>query len=112
MRKLLISWLISGLALYIAGNIIPGIYISTLEATLIAAIILGVINAFIKPIILIFTLPINLLTLGLFTFVINGFVLMITASLVSGFEVRSLLDAIIGAVIISFANMIMRDIVK
>jgi putative membrane protein len=79
--------LISGIAVYVTAKILPGVHVAGFAAAILAAIVIGVINAFIRPILLIVTLPINLLTLGLFTFVIVGGCVELAAWLVPGFRV-------------------------
>ncbi|MCC5910125.1 MAG: phage holin family protein [Clostridiaceae bacterium] len=111
MKRFILSWIISGVSIYVIANILSGVDVSGFEATLIAAAILGAVNIFIRPILVILTLPINLLTLGLFTFVINGFVLKMTAALVTGFYVRSLFDAIIASLLISIVNMFLSNLI-
>jgi len=85
--KFLINWLIFTLAIIITAYLLPGVAIESVFAALVAALVLGLINAFIKPLILILTLPINILTLGLLTFVINALIIMLTSLLVPGFSV-------------------------
>lgn len=104
--KFLARWLVSAVSIYIIAYLMVGIEVSGFEATLIAAAILGIVNTIVKPLLLFFTLPINIMTLGLFTFVINGVVLWATASFVNGFEVRGLFDAIVGSILISITNML------
>lgn len=107
MRKFIMRLIVSGLSIYIIAYLMDGINVDGIEATLIAAVVLGLVNTFVKPILLFLTLPINLLTLGLFTFIINGGFLYMTANLVNGFTVRSFLDAIIGAILLSIGNMVL-----
>ncbi|MCD5417532.1 phage holin family protein [Candidatus Bipolaricaulota bacterium] len=93
--------LINMLALVIVVKIVPGITITSIWAGFWAALILGVVNVFIKPIFILFTLPLTVLTLGLFLFVINGVMLLIVDALVPGFAVSGLFVAIIGALLLS-----------
>ena len=79
MIRFLIRWLISAVSIYIITYLPIGITVSSFKSTIIAAAILGIINVTIKPILVILTLPINIITLGLFTFIINGIVLIITS---------------------------------
>jgi putative membrane protein len=90
---------------------LDGFKISGFEAALIASLILGIVNAFIRPIILICTLPINILTLGLFTFVINGVLLKVVAGVITGFTVGSYTTAIIASIVISIVSSIISSIV-
>ena len=102
--SILINWLVSAFAILVTAYILPGVQVQSLGAALVAAVVLGVINAFIKPILIIFTLPINILTLGLFTFVINAFVIILTANLVSGFKVDGFWWALLFSIILSLIN--------
>lgn len=107
MLGFVLRWAINLLALVIAGSLIPGIRIQSIEMGIIAAGILGVVNAVIRPIVLILTLPINLLTLGLFTLVINAFLLELVAELVPGFRVDSFKAAFLGALLISVVSWLL-----
>ena len=84
MKQLIAKILISGAALMFTANLLEGIYVDGWGSVFIAAIILGIVNAVIRPLLLILTLPLNVFTLGLFTFVINGLMLKTVASVVSG----------------------------
>ena len=92
------------LALVVAGSVIKGIRIESLEMGIIAAGILGVVNTVIRPVVLILTLPINLLTLGLFTLVVNAAMLMLVSALVPGFAIESFGSAFFGALVISLVS--------
>ena len=109
--SLVIYLLVNSIAVYIAGYILQGIKIDGFLTALIVAIVLGVINTFIKPILLLLALPFNILTLGLFTFVINGFLILLVSFLVKGFHVDNLLWAILFSIVISlvssFLNMLL-----
>ena len=99
-----LRWSINLLALVIAGALIKGITIEGLGIGIIAAGIFGVVNAVIRPVVLVLTLPINLLTLGLFTLVVNAAMLMLVSSLVPGFVIESFRSAFFGALIISLVS--------
>ena len=101
---LLLRWGINTIALVLTSYLVRGIHISNLWAALMAALFLGLVNAFIKPIIIILTLPLNILSLGLLTFVINGLMLSFVGWAVPGFGVDSLLWAILGALILSIIS--------
>ncbi len=92
------------LALVVAGSVIKGIRIESLGMGIIAAGILGMVNAVIRPVVLILTLPINLLTLGLFTLVVNAAMLMLVSALVPGFAIESFGAAFFGALVISLVS--------
>lgn len=99
-----LRWSINLLALVIAGSLIKGITIEGLGTGIIAAGIFGVVNAVIRPVVLLLTLPINLLTLGLFTLVVNAAMLMLVSTLVPGFVIESFRSAFFGALIISLIS--------
>lgn len=102
--SILINWIVSAFAILIAAYLLPGVHVTSFAAALVAAVVLGIINAFLKPILLILTLPINILTLGLFTFVINAFVIILAANLVPGFSVDSFWWALIFSIVLSIIN--------
>ena len=82
MKQLIAKILVSGIALMFTANLLDGIYVDGWESVFIAAIILGIVNAVIRPILLILTLPLNVFTLGLLTFVINGFMLKTVSAVI------------------------------
>ena len=98
---LLARWLVNALALLGATYLVPGISISSFYTALMVALILGLINAVIRPILLVLTLPINILTLGLFTFVINGLLFWFVSTFIKGFMVSGFLSAVVGALVVS-----------
>lgn len=110
LRNLIIRWFINAVALGIAGFIISGIRFAELNDLLLAAALFGILNTFIKPILIIFTLPINILTLGLFTFIINAFMLGLTAALMHGFIVTGFWSALGGAIIVSIVSVLLNVI--
>ncbi len=106
----LLNWLTSGLVVLAIAYIIPGVNIDSFFIALAAALVLGLINAFIKPVIFILTLPINILTLGIFTLVINALMVMLTATIVPGFEVVGFWSSLLFAIILSLTNIVLRHI--
>lgn len=102
-----LRWSMNLLALVIAGSLIPGIQIQSIEMGILAAGFLGIVNAVIRPIVLILTLPINILTLGLFTLVINAALLELVAYVVPGFVVESFSAALLGALLISVVSWVL-----
>lgn len=103
--KLFFHWLIAALAIGIASYIIPGASV-TLAGALIAAVVLGAFNFFLRPLLLVLTLPINVLTLGLFSFVINALLVMLVSALVPGFEVVGFWTALLFAFALSVVNWV------
>ncbi len=95
------KWFISALSLLVAAYLIPGISVSSFYIALIVALFLGIVNAVIRPILVILTLPINIISLGLFIFVINGFLFWFLSTFIEGFYVEGLGVAILGALLVS-----------
>jgi putative membrane protein len=94
---LLLRWLLPAVAIFLVPYIVPGVSISDFWTALMAALIIGLINVFIRPILLILTLPVNVLTLGLFTLVVNAILFWLASSIVKGFEVNGFMAAFLGA---------------
>ena len=105
MLGMLIRWLLFAGALLFTAWIIPGISFAGFSAALLAALVMGLVNIFIRPIIIIFTLPINILTLGLFTLIINTLMLLLVAKVVSGFTITGFLAAFLGALVLSILSI-------
>lgn len=110
MNKFIARWIVSTLALFLTASLLQSVEVTGIAAALIAAAVLGIVNMFLKPLALILTLPLNILTLGLFTLVINGFMLYITSALVPGFAVTGFWGAVGGALVLSVFNMILNGI--
>ncbi|WP_025871542.1 phage holin family protein [Methylobacillus glycogenes] len=102
--KLLIVWLLNALALLAVAYIVPSIHVSGIGGALIAAAVIGLVNLLIRPILVILTLPVTVVTLGLFLLVINGLLFFFVGHLLNGFEVQSLLAGIIGAILYSLIS--------
>lgn len=102
--SIIIRWIINALALMLVAYIMPNIEISGFYIALVTALILGLINAFIRPFLLFITLPVNILTLGLFTFVINALLFWFVASFVEGFTVMGFWAAFLGALVFSIIS--------
>lgn len=107
MRSFLIHWLITAGALALASRIVGGIHVASLAALALAALVLGFINAIVRPILVLLTLPITILTLGLFYLVVNGIAFTLAASLVPGFRVASFGAAVWGALAVSILSWIL-----
>jgi putative membrane protein len=104
MRGILIRWLILTGAIIIASYLLDGIRVSGFFSAFFAAAMLGILNAFFRPIVIILTLPVNILTLGLFTFLINAFMLKIASGVIPGFDVHGFWSAIFGSLLISVVS--------
>jgi putative membrane protein len=112
MGGLLVRFLVSAAALGATTYVVPGMGAESVPALLVAALILGVLNAIIRPVLFLLTLPINLLTLGLFTFVINAAMIKITSLLVRGFVVEGFGPAVLGAVVLAIISALLNWLVK
>lgn len=110
--RLLLRWLINAGILLILAKYFPGISVSGWYSALIVVLVLGLVNALIRPILLVLTMPINILTLGLFTFVINGLLFYLVASWVKGFTVAGFWPAFWGALIYSVASWLISSLLK
>ncbi len=102
---MIIHWLISALAIFVSALIIPGIQVGVISA-LVTAIVLGLLNIFIKPVLILLTLPVNILTLGLFTFVINALLIMLAGAIVPGFKVAGFGSALLFSIVLAIISMI------
>ncbi len=111
MKRLLIRWIVSTIAILFAAYLFEGIRISGFFAAFFAAAALGILNALFRPILLILTLPINILSLGLFTFVINALMLMMASGLISGFHVAGFWSALGGSLLISIVSWLLNSFV-
>ncbi len=103
----LIRWLILTAAIMFTSYILDGIQVSGFFSALLAAAILSVLNVFLRPVLILLTLPFNILTLGLFTFVINAILLMMVSGVISGFTVRDFSSALFGSLLISIVNAVL-----
>jgi putative membrane protein len=100
----LFHWAIVAAALWLAAYLIPGVIVRSVPALLIAAFVLGLVNALVRPVLTILTLPITIITLGLFYLVVNGAAFGIAAALVPGFDIAGFGSAIMGALIVSLVS--------
>lgn len=107
---LLIRWIVSTIAIIITAYLLPGIHIGSLLSALITAAVLGIVNAILKPLLVLFTLPLTILTLGLFTFVINALLILLVSAVVPGFKVDGFWWALLFSIIMSFINSIILGI--
>lgn len=105
--NVIIRILILAVAVWVAAYIIPGVEIDSFQSLLIVSLILGAVNAFIKPILVLLTLPLTIVTLGLFLLVINGLLVLLVDSLVPGFTVGSFLIAILFSIVVSLISSLL-----
>ena len=106
MLSLIARWLVNAAALLLVAYLYPGVQVQDFVAALFAALVLGLVNALIRPLLVILTLPVTLLTLGLFLFVINAFLFWLVAELVKGFTVTSFGAALIGSILYSLITLV------
>src|SRR5580658_1009471 len=107
MEGFLIRAVVVGIGLWLASEIVPGIEFRSTASLIAAALLLGIVNAFVRPIIVILTLPITLLTLGLFLLVLNALMIMLVAWLVPGFLVAGFWSAVFAAIVVSLTSWVM-----
>jgi putative membrane protein len=112
MKGLLIRFIVTGVAVLLAGQIVPGIYIQTVSAGLAAVILLALLNALVRPVLYLLTLPFIILTLGFFMVIINALLLQFTAYLVKGFVVEGFWPSVWGALLISLFSSILNLLIS
>jgi putative membrane protein len=104
MRRFILHWLVTAVALAIAVRLVPGIRVASMGVLVAGALVLGLVNAVIRPILVLLTLPLTVLTLGLFYLVVNGAAFGLAAALVPGFSVASLGSAVLGALVVAVVS--------
>ena len=107
----ILKFFLTGLAVMISAYIIPGVVVQSYFVALVAAVMIAILNIFVKPLLILFSLPINILTLGLFTFVINSAIIAIAAALVPGFEVNRFWDALLFSILLSLITAILHKLI-
>jgi len=112
MIRLLLVWLINTLALIAVAYLMPSITVSSFGTALVAALVLGLINAFVRPILVLLTLPVTIVTLGLFIFVLNGLLFWAVAEWVEGFAVGGFWSGVIGAILFSIVSWLLSALVQ
>lgn len=110
MPQFLITWLITAVSLLITAHFIPGFELRGVEAAAIAAVIVGLVNAIVRPILFWLTLPITIVTLGLFTFVLNAITIWIASGLTPGFRIDGFIPALIGSLVLSVVSGLLNAI--
>jgi putative membrane protein len=111
MLHLLLSWFIGALALWLVSRIVAGIRVRSFGAALAATAVIAVVNAVVGPVLRLLVLPLTILTLGLFLLVVNAALLKLSSLFVPGFEVAGFLNALIGSVLLTILNAILRHVV-
>ncbi len=110
--SLIVKWLLSAIAVMITAYLLPGVSVASFWAALVVAVILALFNAVLKPILVILTIPITVLTLGLFLLVINAIIILLTDALISGFAVSSFWWALAFSVIMAILGSLFNDIAE
>jgi putative membrane protein len=112
MLKLLLHWLLSAIALLIVSRLVPGFVVTGIVPALIAAVVIGLLNATLGFLLKIVTFPLSILTLGLFLLVINGLMILLASGVVPGFKVFGIVPAFWGAVVLAILGMLFRAVIK
>jgi putative membrane protein len=107
--KLLANWLLSAAALLVVAQIYSGVEVNSFSAALIAALVIGLLNSIVRPILVVLTLPVTVLTLGLFLFVINALMFWWAASLLDGFQVQGFTAALIGSLLYTLLGVVIES---
>lgn len=110
--KIILKWLILATSILIAARIMPGVAVSGVWAALWLAIFLSIVNILLKPLLILITLPINILTLGLFTFVINALLVLLSASVIKGFYVGGFLSALGFSILLSIISYLLNKLIR
>lgn len=112
MTKLALKWVLNCFALFFVMKLIPGIQIEKFTTLMLATLVIGLLNTFLRPILILLTLPVTMMTLGLFTLVINGVIFYLSAYLVHGFKVDGFGVALLAAIFFSFFSFILNMIFR
>src|SRR4051812_11313616 len=107
MTRLVLKWVLNCFALFLVMKLVPGIEIDRFQDLLLATLVIGLLNAFLRPVIVLLTLPVTFLTLGLFTLVINGLMFYLAAHLVNGFRISSFMTAFVAALLFSVSSYLL-----
>lgn len=110
--KLILNWILSAVALLIVSNLVGGFYVTNIMAALIAAVVIGFVNATLGLFLKIITFPLTLVTFGIFWFVINAIMLELAAAFVPGFVITGFFPAFIGAIVLSIVNLVFGALTK
>jgi len=110
--NIIFKWLISSSAIVISAYLIPNVYVTSFWTAIWLSVFLGVINVVIRPFLIILTLPINILTLGLFTFVINALLIVFASSIIKGFTVEGFFTAMFFSIVLSIVSYILNTIFR
>lgn len=109
---LLIGWVINTISLFLTATLVPGIEVDDIATLILAALVIGLVNALIKPIVHLISLPITVITFGIFALVVNAAMLGLAAWLVEGFSIDGFLPALLGAIVLSVVSAILNSFLK
>jgi putative membrane protein len=109
--RLLVNWLITTLSILISAYLLPGVMVRSIGAATITALVLGFINAIVRPILVILTFPLTIVTFGLFIFILNALLVLLTSAIVPGFDVRSFWWALLFSLIFSAVSFVLHRII-
>ena len=112
MKNFLVKTLIIAAAVVLASYVLPGVAVARFTTALLVALVLSLLNFFVKPVLILLTLPITVLTLGLFLFIVNALIILLAGKLVSGFRVDSIWSAFLFSLLLSFFTYILEVIVE
>jgi putative membrane protein len=112
MPRFFLHWIITAIALGAAARLVPGIHIASGPVLVIAALVLGFVNAIVRPVLVLLTLPLTVLTLGIFYFIVNGAAFGLAAALVPGFTVASLGAAILGSLVVALVSSVFAWLIR
>lgn len=110
--NLVLSWLVNTVGLWVATKIVPGVFVEDTDALIVAALVIGLINAVVRPILAFITFPITVLTLGLFYFVLNGAMLYLAAEILPGFALEGMVTAVVAAIVMSVVATVLHLFVR
>jgi putative membrane protein len=106
--RILLNWLLSTLALLVVAHLVPGFVLSGIGSALVAALVIGLVNATLGLLLKVVTFPLTLITMGIFWFVINALMLLVASALVPGFRVQGFIPAFVGAIFLALVNAVLR----
>ncbi|MBI4426815.1 MAG: phage holin family protein [Candidatus Kerfeldbacteria bacterium] len=109
---MLLRWLLNSLLILVLPYIVPGISVANFWTALLVALVFGILNALVKPILIILTLPVTILSLGLFVFILNAILLWFTSTIVKGFEIRNFSAAVLAALVLWVGSMLVNLLTK
>ncbi len=112
MKELLLKWLVNTIALFVVVHVVAGVSVERWQTMIVAALVIGLLNAFLRPFIIFLTLPVTILTLGLFTLVVNGLMFSLAAWLVKGFHVAGFASAFVAALVFSIVSFLLNLLIN